>query len=156
MPMIAGVTEINCNWLCNGQEIFPAMLGAIEAAQKSVSLEIYIYSAGALGLRFRDALVRSRQRQVRVQVLIDALGSFGLSTDFWKPLLEAGADVRWFNPLSLNRLGFRNHRKLLVCDERVGFVGGFNIAPEYEGDGVSCGWCDLGLKQMLPSRHKPE
>ena len=40
----------------------------------------------------------------------------------------------------------RNHRKLLVCDERVAFVGGFNISPEYEGDGVNDGWCDVGLK----------
>jgi cardiolipin synthase len=54
--------------------------------------------------------------------------------------------MRWFNPLSLNRLGFRNHRKLLVCDESVAFIGGFNIAPEYEGDGVHSGWRDLGLK----------
>jgi cardiolipin synthase len=46
----------------------------------------------------------------------------------------------------LNRLGFRNHRKLLVVDRQVGFVGGFNIAPQYEGDGVTRGWCDLGMK----------
>lgn len=144
--MLAGVIEANFNWLCNGQEIFPSMLAAIDASQKSVLLEIYIYSAGPLGLRFRDALVRARQRGARVQVLIDALGSFGLATEFWSPLMEAGGEVRWFNPLSLHRLGFRNHRKLLVCDERLGFVGGFNIAPEYEGDGVTCGWCDLGLK----------
>ena len=49
-------------------------------------------------------------------------------------------------PLALDRLGIRNHRKLLVCDERVAFFGGFNIASEYDGDGVTRGWCDLGLK----------
>src|SRR5215467_9217993 len=117
----------DCKWLCTGHEIFPAMLAAIEAAQSSISLEAYIYSPAAIGVRFREAMVRARQRQVRVQVLVDALGSFGLSTDFWRPLMEAGAAVRWFNPLSLNRLGFRNHRKLLVCDRAVAFVGGFNI-----------------------------
>ena len=122
------------------------MLAAIDASTRSVCLEMYIYSSGPLGLRFRDSLVRALERQVRVQVLIDALGSFGLSTEFWKPLLQAGGDVRWFNPISLNRLGFRDHRKLLVCDETVAFVGGFNIAPEYEGDGVTCGWCDIGLR----------
>jgi len=122
------------------------MLSAIGAAKSSVSLESYIFAPGALALRFRDALVRARQRQVRVQVLIDALGSFGLPAEFWKPLSEAGGEVRWFNPLTLNRLGFRNHRKLLVCDGVTAFVGGFNIAQEYEGDGVNCGWCDLGLK----------
>ena len=58
----------------------------------------------------------------------------------------AGGEVRQFNPLSLNRLGIRNHRKLLVCDEQVAFVGGFNIAPEYDGDGVTHGWYDVGLQ----------
>jgi cardiolipin synthase len=144
--MTAVATAGNCNWLCNGQEVFPVMLSAIDAAKHSVCLESYIFAPGALGLRFRDGLVRARQRQVRVQVLVDALGSFGLSSDFWKPLLDIGGEVRSFNPLSLNRLGFRNHRKLLVCDGVTAFIGGFNIAPEYEGDGVNCGWYDLGLK----------
>src|SRR5258708_1348918 len=144
--MMAQATGANCNWLCNGQEVFPAMLAAIEAARTSVCFEAYIYSPGAIGLRFRDALIRARQRQARVQGLIDALGSFGLPTDFWKALTDAGGEVPWFNPLSMNRLGFRNHRKLLVCDGAVAFVGGFNIAPEYEGDGVTSGWCDLGLQ----------
>jgi cardiolipin synthase len=144
--MIAEAAGANCNWLCTGQEIFPAMLAAIDSARVSVSLEAYIYSPAPIGVRFRDALIRASKRNVRVQVLIDALGSFGLSTDFWKPLMEARGAIRWFNPLSLNRLGIRNHRKLLVCDRTVAFVGGFNIAPEYEGDGVTYGWRDLGLK----------
>jgi cardiolipin synthase len=122
------------------------MLAAITAAKRSVCLETYIYAPGPLGERFREAMVRARQAGAKVQVLIDALGSYNLPADFWKPLLEVGGEMRWFNPLSLNRLGFRNHRKLLVCDESVAFVGGFNIAPEYEGDGVHSGWCDLGLK----------
>ena len=122
------------------------MLAAIAAARRSVCLETYIYAPGPLGERFREALVRARQAGAKVQVLIDALGSYSLPADFWKPFLEVGGEMRWFNPLALNRLGFRNHRKLLVCDESVAFIGGFNIAPEYEGDGVTCGWCDLGLK----------
>jgi cardiolipin synthase A/B len=143
-------TGHNCSWLRTGQEVFPAMLSAIAAARQSVCLETYIYAPGAFGERFRDALVLARRQGVRVQVLIDALGSYNLPGDYWKPLLDAGGEMRWFNPLSLNRLGFRNHRKLLVCDNTVAFVGGFNIAPEYDGDGVSCGWCDLGLKLQGP------
>jgi cardiolipin synthase len=139
-------TGVNCNWLCTGQQVFPAMLASIDAARNSVCLEAYIYAPGPLGERFRDALLRARQRGARVLVLIDALGSFGLPGDFWKPLTDAGGEVRWFNPISLHRLGIRNHRKLLVCDRAEAFVGGFNIAPEYEGDGVTCGWCDLGLR----------
>ncbi len=140
------VKGASCNWLCAGRETFPAMLGAIDAAEQSVCLESYIYTAGELGERFREAMVRARRRGVAVRVLVDALGSMSLAWSFWKPLLEAGGQVRIFNPLSLNQLGIRNHRKLLVCDERVAFVGGFNIAPEYDGDGVTRGWCDVGLR----------
>jgi cardiolipin synthase len=148
--MQTAAKERNYNWLCNGLEVFPAMLAAIEGARRSVCLEAYIYSPEKLGQRFRDALVRACQRAVRVQVLVDALGSYNLPNEFWKPLIDVGGEVRWFNPLSLHRLGFRNHRKLLVCDGSVAFVGGFNIAPEYEGDGVAYGWCDLGLKLQGP------
>jgi cardiolipin synthase len=144
--MSAIVTGANANWLSTGQEIFPAMLKAIDEAQQSVCLETYIYSPGLLADRFRYALIRARQRGVQVRVLIDALGSYSLPSDFFQPLVAAGGEVRRFNPLSLNRLGIRNHRKLLVCDGHVAFVGGFNIASEYEGDGITSGWRDLGLR----------
>jgi cardiolipin synthase len=61
-------------------------------------------------------------------------------------LIQAGGEFRWFNPLKLKRLGFRNHRKTLVVDDRIAFVGGFNVAPEYQGDGITKGWHDLGLQ----------
>jgi len=137
-------------WLRNGREALPAMLAAIEAAQHSVRLEKYIFAAAELGLRFRDALVRAQQRGVRVRVLVDAVGSYSLPRGFWNPLMEAGGEARVFNPIALNRFGIRNHRKLLVCDERVAFIGGFNIAAEYNGDGVTSGWSDIGLRLESP------
>ncbi len=140
----------NYNWLCKGDDIFPAMLEAIDAAQKTVCLEMYKLGAGALGERFRDALLRAAKRGVNVRVLVDALGSISLPRAFLDPVRAVGGEVRVFNPLAVNRLGIRDHRKLLVCDECVAFVGGFNIAPEYEGDGVKCGWCDIGLKMQGP------
>jgi cardiolipin synthase len=142
----AEVNDVKCNWLCCGQAIFPALLEAIDAARRSVLLEIYIYSPGPLGEKFRDALIRARRRGVEVRVMIDALGSMSLPGSYLDPLRDAGAEVRRFNPLRLNRLSIRDHRKLLVCDRQVAFVGGFNIAPEYEGDGVTSGWCDLGIR----------
>ena len=151
--MSSAAMDITCNWLCTGDEVFPAMLAAIEEAKSEVCLETYTFSEGSPGERFRDALVRARQRGLRVRVLIDALGSYSLPDDYFQPLRDAGAEIRrfnpfevtLFNPLALNRMSIRNHRKLLVCDDRIAFVGGFNIAPEYEGDGVKCGWCDIGL-----------
>jgi cardiolipin synthase A/B len=144
--MPTGTAQLNYNWLCTGREMFAAMLEAIDQARESVCLETYIFSGGALGERFRESLNRARQRGAVVRVLLDALGSYGLHSEFWAQLIAAGGEVRSFNPLSLHRLGLRNHRKLLVCDDTVAFVGGFNIAPEYEGDGVTSGWCDLGLR----------
>ena len=144
--MSAHVTGASAHWLCTGTDFFNALRAAIDSAQCSLCLEAYIYAAGQPGESFRDALVRARQRGAQVRVLLDALGSYSLPRSFWEPLAAIGGEVRYFNPLSFNRLGFRNHRKLLVVDRQVGFVGGFNIAPEYEGDGVKCGWRDLGLK----------
>jgi cardiolipin synthase len=135
-----------CNWLCTGDEVFPAMIEEIDAAKKSVCLEVYIFTDSPVGVRFRDALVRARQRGVSVRVLVDAVGSYFLPAKFWDSLRSAGGEIRQFNPVTLKRLIIRNHRKLLVCDGRVAFVGGFNIATEYEGDGVKSGWCDVGLK----------
>jgi cardiolipin synthase len=144
--MSVHVTGASCHWLRTGTDFFNALRAGIDSAQRSVCLEAYIYSAAQLGERFRDGLVRARQRGAQVRVLIDALGSYNLPRSFWNSLAAAGGEVRYFNPLSLNRLGLRNHRKLLVVDEQLAFVGGFNIAPEYEGDGVTRGWCDLGVK----------
>jgi cardiolipin synthase len=126
------------------------MLAAIDLAQSSVCLEVYIFAPSPLGERFREALVRAQQRGVRVRVLVDALGSMELPSNFWQPLRAVGGEARGFNPMRLMRFWFRDHRKLLVCDGRVAFVGGFNIAPEYEGDGVRSGWHDLGVRLEGP------
>jgi cardiolipin synthase len=68
-----------------------------------------------------------------------------LSNHFWDSLRQAGGEARVFNAIDLRRWTIRSHRKLLVCDERVAIVGGFNISPAYEGDGIQRGWCDVGL-----------
>lgn len=138
-------------WLRTGQEALAAMLKSIREARKSIRLEFYIFTAASPGREFLDALVEARQRNVKVQVLIDAVGSFALPQSFWKPLIEAGGEFRWFNPIQFQRLGYRNHRKILVVDEDTAFIGGFNIAPEYDGDGVTKGWRDLGLQITGPS-----
>ena len=135
-----------CRWLRAGDEIFPAMLAAIETAGQSVCLEVYTFEDGLLGRRFREALLHARERGVRVRVLVDAIGSVMLSNHFWDPLRQGGGEARVFNPVGLRRVTIRSHRKLLVCDERVAVVGGFNVSTAYEGDGVRRGWCDVALR----------
>jgi cardiolipin synthase len=142
--------ENGFRWLRTGDAAFAAMFSALETARQSIRLEMYIFAEGELGNRFREALVAACQRKVRVQVLIDAWGSVELSDDYWQPVIEAGGSFYSFNPLDLGRIAFRDHRKLLLCDDQVAFIGGFNIAPEYEGDGVNQGWLDLGLELRGP------
>jgi cardiolipin synthase A/B len=132
--------------LKTGAEGLNAMLAAISEARQSIRFETYIFRDGPVGARFRQALSEACGRGADVRVLVDAFGSFELPDRFWATLRDAGADVRWFNPFSLNRWAYRDHRKLLVCDGRLAIVGGFNIADEYDGDGVTSGWRDLGLE----------
>jgi cardiolipin synthase len=127
-------------------QAFEVMLTAIDAATASIRMEIYIYRLSPIGETIREALIRACQRGVRVQMLVDALGSISLAEKFWDSFIKAGGQFRWFNPLRLKRLGFRDHRKVLVIDEKIAFIGGFNVAPEYQGDGVTKGWHDLGMQ----------
>lgn len=126
------------------------MLAAIREARQSVRLETYIFDSTTVGQSFRDALTAAAARGVKVTVMADSMGSFHLTESFWHPLREAGGKFRWFNRLALKRLSYRDHRKILVVDESVAFVGGCNIAAEYNGDGVKHGWRDLGLRIKGP------
>jgi cardiolipin synthase len=133
--------------LTNGEEAFPAMLAAIEAARERISCEIYIIRLDAVGRRFRRALTAAARRGVTVRFLYDAIGSRGVEPQDFAELRAAGGEVRAFNPLhgwTVLRLNNRNHRKILVVDGRLAVMGGLNFAEEYDGDGVD-GWRDTAL-----------
>lgn len=132
-------------WLGTGREGLAAMLAGIEAARVSVALEMYILEDCEIGARFRLALRAAALRGVRVRVLVDTFGSIELSGDYLEPVRAAGGDCRWFNPSELGRFTYRDHRKLLIIDDAVAFVTGFNIGTAYDGDGVTTGWRDLGV-----------
>jgi cardiolipin synthase len=137
-------------WLHTGEEALEEMLAAIAGASQSVRLEMYIVHAGPTADQFRDALVNACKRGLRARVLVDALGSAYLPDSFWETFRGSGGEFRWFNPLSLHHVFIRDHRKMLVCDDELAFIGGFNIATEYRGDGVTAGWRDLGLRVQGP------
>jgi cardiolipin synthase len=140
-------------WLTTGDEAFGQGVAAMDAALETVDFEVYIHADSTPGTAVRDALVRAATRGLRVRTLVDAFGSFNLPDSYWNPLRAAGGQVRWFNPLTLRRFNIRNHRKLLVCDRRLAFVGGFNVANEWMGDGITQGWRDLGLAISGPLAH---
>ena len=137
-------------WLATGTAAFEAMLQHIERAQHSVALEFYICKPGAVSDRFRIALIAASLRGVHVQVLLDAFGSDEVAGGYWRELEQRGGQLRWFNPMRLLRLTFRNHRKLLVTDRATAIVGGLNLADEYDGDGVTHGWRDFALELQGP------
>lgn len=138
-------------WLPTGAAGLRAMLDAIGAARRSVGVEGYIIGDDAVGRAFRDAVAAAARRGARARLLVDAWGSLELADSFWGPARAAGAEVRWFNPLSLRRGLHRDHRKLVLVDDEVALLGGFNFAASYDGDGVRTGWRDLGLELRGPA-----
>jgi cardiolipin synthase len=125
--------------LRNGVEIFPAMLEAIDAAEQSVDLVTFVYWQGDIAQRFADALARAARRGCRVRVLLDAVGARKLDEVLIDEMERAGCDVRWFRPVTegtpdIGGANHRTHRKILVCDAEVGFIGGVGIADEWDGD----------------------
>jgi cardiolipin synthase len=122
--------------LQNGDEIFPAMLAAIRAAQRTIDFETYIYWSGEIGRVFADALAERAQADVDVKVVIDWAGSIKMEKPLLDQLRAAGVDVQMYRPLkwyNLGRLNNRTHRKLLIVDGVVGFTGGVGIADQWQG-----------------------
>jgi len=133
--------------LKNGTEVFPAMYDTIDRAVSCVVLEMYLYADDGTGREFRQRLVNAARRGVRIMVLVDAVGSWSLPEAFWVELQDAGGVVRRFRPVSRGMFLFRNHRKLLLVDDRVAYVGGLNIADEYfRGSGEELPWRDNALE----------
>ncbi|MCD9622515.1 phospholipase D-like domain-containing protein [Rhabdothermincola salaria] len=124
--------------LRNGDEIFPSMLAAIDEAEESVDLLTFVYWTGDIARRMAAALSAAAHRGVAVRVLLDAIGASSMDEHLVDVMARAGADVRLFRP-PLSRFRFRTiehrtHRKVLVCDDKIGFTGGVGIAAEWEGD----------------------
>jgi cardiolipin synthase A/B len=115
----------------DGPAAFAEMFAAIERARSSVFLEMYMFSADATGREFRDRLAAAARRGVRVMVLVDAWGCWTTPESFWAPLRASGAEVRLFHPIRRGLFPFRNHRKLLLVDNAVAWLGGMNVADEY-------------------------
>jgi len=122
--------------LQNGDEIFPAMLGARE----TITFETYIYWSGDIGTEFSDALCERARAGVKIHVLLDAVGTGKIEKEFLNDLKAAAVEVERYHPLhwySIARINNRTHRKLLIVDGRVGFTGGVGIADLWAGHAQS-------------------
>lgn len=120
--------------LLDGQVFFPRMLAAIEAAERQVEIELYLVEDGQCSERLTDAMCRACARGVVVRGLFDAYGAAGLGAPLRARLQAAGVQLRWYNPVRWRR-GIRNfhrdHRKLLVVDSRLAYVGGTGSTDEF-------------------------
>jgi len=123
--------------LINGEATFDDILAGIAGAEQYVLFQFYMIHDDGLGRRVKQALIDRARRGVRVYVLYDEIGSKGLPAAYADELRSAGVEVSSFKPTqgSRNRfqLNFRNHRKMVVVDGRVGWVGGHNVGDEYLG-----------------------
>lgn len=147
--------------LQDGPDTFDSMIEAIDTAERYVHFEYFIFEAGVVAERFRDALCRAAERGVQVRMMADAFGSIRTSWAWVQPLLDAGAEVDFFSPVRLRRWrrrpDFRNHRKIKVIDGRVGFVGGINICDDYlETAAPDTPWRDTHLRVEGPVVHDLE
>lgn len=123
--------------LLNGDQIFPAMLAAIRAAQKSITFETYIYWSETIGQEFAHALSERARAGVKVHVMLDFIGSIKMDPRQIDAMKAAGVQVqRYHKPVwwKLARLNNRTHRKILVVDGKVGFTGGVGIADQWRGN----------------------
>ena len=137
--------EHRARWLSTIDEAYIEMERCIDGAAQIIRLESYLMREDGPATWMRAALLRARERGVEVRMMIDAFGSEQVRDNFLEPLRAAGVQLEIFNPKRLLRLSFRNHRKLLTADGDRAVLGGFNIAPEYAGDGVQRGWCDTAI-----------
>lgn len=115
-----------------GDTTYEAIERAMREARQQIHLEYYIYEPDEVGTRWRDLLAQKAGEGVAVRLLVDALGSKNCKPRFWRPLIEAGGEVRLFNPprllkLRASLLNFRTHRKIVVVDGSIAFTGGINV-----------------------------
>jgi cardiolipin synthase len=123
--------------LTDGPQTYPAMLKTIEAARHRVVFETYVYNAGEVADRFTTALEAAARRGVDVRVILDSVGASNADADHLTRLEQAGAKVAWFNQVtsrSIEEFNYRTHRKSLVVDGEVAYVGGIGVSDYWLKD----------------------
>jgi cardiolipin synthase len=152
VPFLSGNTLKVLN---NGDEFYPAMLRDIDLAERSITIEAYIYWAGEIGVTFAKALATAAQRGIKVKILLDAIGSQSIGNEILKILEDGGCHIAWYNPVRITRLrriNNRTHRKSLIVDGWVGYTGGAGIADQWTGNAQDeKHWRDLQIRIEGPA-----
>jgi cardiolipin synthase A/B len=153
MPFTAGN---RVSLLIDGPATFEAMFEAIHAARDYLLIQFYIIRDDDLGRRFQKALLNARERGVRVFLIYDEIGSYWLTRAYMEALTRAGCRCGAFRTKRRRqhpfRINFRNHRKILVADGEIAFVGGLNVGDEYLGAAAGLPpWRDTHLALRGPA-----
>lgn len=121
--------------LTNGVMTFAAIIRELQKATHHIHMEYYIYRDDDIGRQIRDILIQKASEGVKVRFLIDAVGSYKLPASFLEEMRKAGVEAIVFDPVKFpifsSKVNYRNHRKVIVIDGRIGFVGGLNVGDEY-------------------------
>jgi cardiolipin synthase A/B len=140
--------------LLNGDEIFPAKLDLIRAARKTITYAQYVFEEGEPAADTAQALAERCRAGVKVHVLVDAVGSLMMPSQYRDRLTEAGCELALYRPLSpwaMDRVNNRNHRRILVVDGRAGVTGGSGTSGKWSGNGRQEGqWRDTDLRLEGP------
>jgi cardiolipin synthase A/B len=140
--------------LLNGEEIFPAKLEAIRSARKSITFAQYVFEVGAPAIDIAKALTERCRAGVKVHVLVDAVGSLAMPLQYRDWMTEAGCQVASYRPLSpltFDRVNYRNHRRILAVDGRVGITRGSGTSGKWSGNGKQEGqWRDTDMRVEGP------
>ena len=148
---LAPLTRNRVTVLTNGEEKFPSLLEAIEGARKFIHLEYYIFDEDETGTRVKDLLIKKAQEGVAVRIIFDDFGSHDLWDNFVDEFRENGVEIFPFYRIHFivfaNRINYRDHRKIVIIDGYVGFIGGLNIADRYiNGKADDKYWRDTHVK----------
>jgi cardiolipin synthase len=135
--------------LCDGEEFFPSLFQAIGAARDHIHIDLYIIEDDPLGMLVSDMLIDKARQGVEVRLIYDDVGCWNVRHRFFERMREEGIEVVPFLPVRFpsftSKVNYRNHRKLIIIDGRVGFIGGMNIALRYYNKGTSP-WRDLMVR----------
>ena len=131
--------------LCDCDLRIDQYVALIDGAQASVNIIIYVYSDDPVGRRVRETLIAAAQRGITVRVIVDSFGSGDTGEAFFEPMVSAGIKVAFFSRKWRSSYLIRNHQKLLIIDNNVVLVGGFNLSESYFDGCRADGWTDLGL-----------
>lgn len=134
----------------SGYEFFPALLAEISKATHHIHIVSYIIDDDPLGRLLRDALIDKARKGIEVRLLFDDVGSWKTPNRFFEQMREEGIEVHPFMPVRFpaftGKVNYRNHRKIIVIDGKVGFIGGMNLAQRYVKGHKGIMWRDTHLK----------